>query len=134
MGEAVSENKYFTELREQLSEIEHDQWIAWSKNIAETEAITPARLARWGALWRPYSELTEAEKDQDREWADKSLAKIAPLLNPHMGSDFEKYTSEFTEEVVAENTRLNFKVKTLGEQLTDSRAELLAREALGETK
>lgn len=64
------------EAREALAELEHDQWIAWSKNIAETETITPARLERWKKLWRPYSELTEAEKDQDREWADKVLSII----------------------------------------------------------
>lgn len=64
------------ELREKLAELEHEQWIAWSKNVAETENITPARRARWKVLWRPYSELTEAEKDQDREWADKILKLI----------------------------------------------------------
>ena len=62
------------QLREVLAELEHEQWIAWSKNIAETEDITPARKERWEVLWRPYSELTEAEKDQDREWADKAIA------------------------------------------------------------
>ena len=61
-------------LREVFAEIEHEQWIAWSKNIAETENITPARLERWQKLWRPYSELTEAEKDQDREWGDKGFS------------------------------------------------------------
>lgn len=57
-------------LREKLAELEHDQWIAWSKNIAETESITPARFARWRDLWKPYSELNEAQKDQDRVWSD----------------------------------------------------------------
>ena len=63
--------------REELAELEHDQWIAWSKDIAETEQITPARLERWKTLWRPYSELTEAEKDQDREWADKVIELLS---------------------------------------------------------
>lgn len=62
-----------TNLRESLAGLEHEQWIAWSRDIAATEKITPARLARWSKLWRPYAELTEAEKDQDREWADKAL-------------------------------------------------------------
>lgn len=68
--------KDFGTLREVLSEIEHEQWIAWSKNIAESENITPARLERWQKLWCPYSELTEAQKDQDREWADKIISLI----------------------------------------------------------
>lgn len=62
--------------REALAELEHEQWIAWSKNIAETENITLARLERWKKLWLPYSTLTEAEKDQDREWADKIINLI----------------------------------------------------------
>lgn len=66
--------------REDLAELEHDQWIAWSKNIAETEQITPARLERWKELWRPYAELTEAEKDQDREWADQALDTLLDNL------------------------------------------------------
>lgn len=65
---------YIQEKREALAELEHEQWIAWSKDIAETEQITEARLERWKELWCPYSELTEAQKDQDREWADKVLA------------------------------------------------------------
>lgn len=64
------------DLLERLAELEHDQWIAWSRNIAETEQITPARLERWRKLWRPYAELTEAEKDLDREWAREALAII----------------------------------------------------------
>ena len=67
------------EARESLAEIEHDQWIAWSRDIAATDKITPARIARWSKLWRPYAELTEAEKDQDREWADKVLAALRSL-------------------------------------------------------
>lgn len=72
------ERKRIREAREVLAELEHDQWIAWSKNIAETENITPARLERWKTLWVPYSTLTEAQKDQDREWADKVLNIVTP--------------------------------------------------------
>ena len=60
-------------LYEELAELEHKQWIAWSKNIVKTEKISFERIKRWEKLWRPYSELTETEKDQDREWARKVL-------------------------------------------------------------
>lgn len=76
------------EKRERLSELEHEQWIAWSKNIAETETITPARLERWKELWKPYDALTEAQKDQDREWADKVLAIISPTT-PDRPTDWD---------------------------------------------
>lgn len=73
----AEERERVRESREVLAEIEHEQWIAWSKNIAETEPdLNPDRLIRWSTLWRPYSELTEAEKDQDREWADKVLSAL----------------------------------------------------------
>lgn len=62
------------ETLEALASLEHDQWVAWSKNIAENETITAERRERWVKLWRPYDRLTETEKDQDREWARKVLA------------------------------------------------------------
>ena len=62
------------DIREQIAELEHEQWIAWSKNIAETDNISIERAERWAKLWIPYSELTEDQKDQDRIWADKILA------------------------------------------------------------
>jgi hypothetical protein len=73
--------KVIEESREILAELEHEQWIAWSKNIAETETISPARLKRWEKLWCPYSMLTEAQKDQDREYGDKVLHTIYKILS-----------------------------------------------------
>lgn len=61
-------------LREALAELEHIQWMAWSKQLAETEHLSPERLANWKSMWGPYSGLTEKQKDQDREWADRVLA------------------------------------------------------------
>jgi hypothetical protein len=67
------------ELREQLAELEHEQWVKWSQNLNNVEKLSPERIERWQKLWIPYSKLTEAEKDQDREWADKVLN----LLHSH---------------------------------------------------
>jgi len=64
------------EVREELAELEHNQWLAWSSDISSKEVISDKRRKRWGKLWRPYSELTEKEKDQDRVWADRVLAII----------------------------------------------------------
>ncbi len=57
---------------EQLAALEHDQWVAWSQQIAKTEKISPERLARWESLWIPYAQLTEEQKDSDRDWARKA--------------------------------------------------------------
>jgi hypothetical protein len=85
----------FELLREQLSALAHEQWIAWSQNIAETEAITPERLERWKELWKPYDFLTEAQKDQNREWPDRAILivrKLAVLmwLTPEERESFER--------------------------------------------
>ncbi len=63
--------------REALAELEHEQWVEWSRNLHSTEKLSPDRIERWKALWKPYEALTEAEKDQDRVWADKVLALLA---------------------------------------------------------
>lgn len=65
-----------TDRREALASLEHSQWMAWSQDIATNEPISPERLSRWAALWVPYEDLTEAQKEQDRVWADKVLAII----------------------------------------------------------
>jgi len=64
------------ELREKLAELEHEQWIVWAFSLMEREKLSPERIKRWQKLMIPYSELTEEQKDQDRKWADKSLALL----------------------------------------------------------
>lgn len=58
---------------EEIAKLEHEQWISWSKTIAQTENISDERLKRWKKLWIPYSELCEEEKEQDRVWARKKV-------------------------------------------------------------
>jgi len=64
-------------LLESLAALEHEQWTAWSQGIADSPELSASRLARWKKLWRPYGELTENEKEQDREWARRALAIFA---------------------------------------------------------
>ena len=61
------------DVREKLAELEHQQWVEWSKDIADKEELSKERLDRWKGLWCDYKDLTEEKKDQDREWADKVL-------------------------------------------------------------
>lgn len=79
-----------TELREGIAELEHNQWVKWSKSLApalndillrlpegSNEADTLyERLQRWAKLWIPYAELTKEQKDQDRYWADIVLQAL----------------------------------------------------------
>jgi len=69
----LSENKR-KKLIEELSKLEHDQWMGWAKNILKTEDITKERQVRWEEdSFKPYKDLTEEQKDMDREWADKVM-------------------------------------------------------------
>jgi len=90
------------ELREELAELEHKQWENWTKYITEhlfdvyeqgkenrndeiaqmkglawliDKELVPM-IRKWQKNWKPYSELTEEEKNKDRIWADKVLEKL----------------------------------------------------------
>ena len=59
-----------------LADLEHEQWIAWSKALAEVEDLSEGRLERWGGYWRPYAELDDETKEHDRVWARRAIARL----------------------------------------------------------
>lgn len=61
-------------LLEKLAEIEHEQWIEWSKAVAPE--VSESRRKRWEKLWCPYSGLSEDMKEADRKYARKILDLI----------------------------------------------------------
>jgi hypothetical protein len=64
-------------LRERLAALEHEQWAHWTRHMMSNS--TSENLARWADQARtPYAQLTESDKDKDREWADKVLCEIRP--------------------------------------------------------
>jgi len=65
------------DILEKLAEIEHDQWVEWSKDVANKENISEERKKRWKQYWIPYSELSEDVKEQDRKYARKVLKALA---------------------------------------------------------
>jgi Zn ribbon nucleic-acid-binding protein len=56
---------------ERVAEVEHEQWMAWSKNVAGE--VSDERRARWAKYWVPYKDLPDDVKELDREWARKAL-------------------------------------------------------------
>ena len=54
---------------QKLARLEHEQWLAWSQNIASKETLSEERLDRWRKLWCQYDDLTKVEQMQDLEWA-----------------------------------------------------------------
>jgi hypothetical protein len=68
-------------LIEKLSELEHEQWMQWSKDISKKEDLSQDRLNRWKNYWVDYSKLKEDVKEQDRKWAIKVLKIFKEFIN-----------------------------------------------------
>lgn len=71
------------ELLEKLSELEHKQWVHYSKNVAKQikqanslEQLIKSTNKKWAKNWKDYSALSEVEKTKDREWALKVLQTL----------------------------------------------------------
>lgn len=84
------------ELREKLAAIEHERWADWQRYVHSVcyenkgiggeptgELIIPSELARgWERqIGTPYQELTEKEKDSDREQVDRYWQLITAQIN-----------------------------------------------------
>jgi len=72
-------------LLESLAELEHDQWMEWAKGVLESEAeslteeISKERQERWQKLFVPYADLSEEDKEDDRKYARKVIARLKKL-------------------------------------------------------
>lgn len=63
---------------EKLAEIEHEQWAHWTKYMLDN--LTEENISRWRRqIKTKYCELSEKEKDSDREWAKKALTICSEL-------------------------------------------------------
>jgi hypothetical protein len=72
----MKKQKTYKQLIEWLADLEHQQWMAWSKSIVNDEKISEDRVHRWARLWKPYNKLTTEQKEQDREWAEKIISEM----------------------------------------------------------
>ncbi len=60
---------------EKVAAVEHDQWAHWTAYMFAN--LERENVARWRQqIDTPYAELTEAEKDSDREWANKAVDAV----------------------------------------------------------
>jgi len=62
------------DLVEALAELEHQQWMHWSKAVAPE--VADATRQKWQSSWCDYSNLTEEAKEADRVWARKVVALV----------------------------------------------------------
>jgi len=80
-----------SELLETLAAIEHDRWAHWQRymhgkgeRLPDGSLLLPADLVRRWELQiaTPYSELTECEKDSDRDQVKKYLPVVLEAFGP----------------------------------------------------
>jgi len=78
------------DLIEQLANVEHERWSHWQRylhskceRVRDGSLVIPADLVtRWEAQMNtPYSELSETEKESDREQVRRYLPIITNALN-----------------------------------------------------
>lgn len=62
-------------LLEELAELEHNQWISWTKALVKKhdKDLLLDITSKWKRNWKPYKDLTEKEKGKDRVWARKVI-------------------------------------------------------------
>ena len=74
---------------EKLAEIEHERWAHWQKYVHDkcehrsdgALVILPDLVAQWDRqIATPYCDLTEKEKESDREQVRKYLSTIVDAL------------------------------------------------------
>ena len=63
-------------LLEEISELEHEQWMHWAKEILKEEDISEERAKRWKKDFKDYKDLPEDVKEFDREYAEEVIKKL----------------------------------------------------------
>jgi len=84
-------------LIERLAELEHEQWMEWSKDISKKEKLSSDRLKRWKEYWADYDKLKEDVKEQDRKYARKVLKIFKEKINNEIkASDIKLEANKMT--------------------------------------
>lgn len=71
---STQETSTSDDLIEALAEIEHEQWMHWSRTVASE--VTDATRGKWKRSWVNYDELTDDLKEADRVWARKVVGLL----------------------------------------------------------
>jgi hypothetical protein len=66
----ISEDK----LLELVSELIHDEWVEWAKQIEHE--VAEDRKNRWNTVYIPYDDLSEDMKEKDRNYGRKVISML----------------------------------------------------------
>lgn len=72
-----------SDIIERLAAHEHEQWAHWTRYMLDN--LTDENIARWRQqIETDYQDLSESEKESDREWARKAIevTGILTTLSP----------------------------------------------------
>jgi hypothetical protein len=96
----MNPDEIYTATREQLADISHEIWSSWTRwqfsvctpNADGSLTIPASLVERWTRQMNtPYAELSEREKDSDREQADKIMSPFmtteADVVQALFGAD-----------------------------------------------
>ncbi|MEK6879870.1 MAG: hypothetical protein AABY22_09700 [Nanoarchaeota archaeon] len=93
------------EIVEELAELEHQQWSHWTDHLLSNQNVE--NVARWMMqIETPYKDLSEKEKESDREWAKKAyriatsklIQEFKVLVSDNLENDEYYYFMDFLLE------------------------------------
>ena len=80
-----------SDIIERLAAHEHEQWAHWTRYMLDN--LTEENIARWRQqIETDYQDLSESEKESDRQWARKAIevAGILAVLSPNENAQKEE--------------------------------------------
>jgi Spy/CpxP family protein refolding chaperone len=68
-----------SDIIERLAAHEHEQWAHWTRYMLDN--LTEENVARWRQqIEMDYQDLSESEKESDRQWARKAIEVVGILV------------------------------------------------------
>lgn len=80
-----------SDIIERLAAHEHEQWAHWTRYMLDN--LTEENIARWRQqIETDYQDLSESEKESDRQWARKAIevTGILAVLSPNENAQKEE--------------------------------------------
>lgn len=114
------------QLLEELSDLEHRQWMKLTKYYAESDEfeVSDKKLDHWRSIWKPYSELSGEQKDKDRKWGRKVLNIIEEAEGVELNFSVDAPDLPDQAEIVSFEGKMgSLEFSRLQDRIDEARAE-----------